>query len=185
MKMTWNCYLDEFGILSGIKSSTRWRSGYMRTCCRGHRPFSVVEGKGKDIVIEEQATQCLLALHTPKWKSITDQFILQRRTPTTKEESTRPSAQPLDDTPANIVQLGEDVGKHENIKEKTVELDQGQAGPDPGKKSTRKGQNQNKTKLNQEKTGSMEKPGDVKSQSQSRKQKREEIQTQGTNIDKS
>nr|GEV20054.1 hypothetical protein [Tanacetum cinerariifolium] len=29
--------------------------------------------------------------------------------------------------------LGEDVGKHENIKEKTVELDQGEARPDPGR----------------------------------------------------
>nr|GFD57701.1 hypothetical protein [Tanacetum cinerariifolium] len=45
----------------------------------------------------------LLALHTSKRIRITDQFILQRQTPTTKEASTGPSTQPLDDTSANIV----------------------------------------------------------------------------------
>nr|GEX03163.1 monodehydroascorbate reductase [Tanacetum cinerariifolium] len=98
------------------------------------RPLPVVKGKGKAI------------------------------TPTTEEASTGPSAQPLDDSSANIVrdslsppdaetgarsdktssggdtevlqiteQLGEYVGKQENIKERTVELDQGQAGPYPGR----------------------------------------------------
>nr|GEY63687.1 histone deacetylase 14 [Tanacetum cinerariifolium] len=77
--------------------------------------------------------------------------------------STGPSAQPLDDTSANIVrdspsppdaergarsdktssgadmevlqiteELAEDVGKHENIKEKTEVMDEDQARPDPG-----------------------------------------------------
>ncbi|GKB54236.1 hypothetical protein Tco_0904989 [Tanacetum coccineum] len=125
------------------------------------RPLPVVEGKGKAIVTKEQAAQSLLALHTPKRRSTTDQFILQRRTPTTEEASTGPSAQPLDDTSANIIrdspspadaetgarsdktssggdteivqiteELGEDVEKQENVEEKTVELDQGQAGSD-------------------------------------------------------
>ncbi|GKF46390.1 hypothetical protein Tco_0136192, partial [Tanacetum coccineum] len=67
------------------------------------RPLLVVEGKGKAIVTEEQAAQSLLALHTPKRRSITDQFILQRRTPTTDEASTGPSKQPLDDTSVNII----------------------------------------------------------------------------------
>ncbi|GJR13221.1 hypothetical protein Tco_0795873 [Tanacetum coccineum] len=67
------------------------------------RPLLVEEGKGKAIVTKEQAAQSLLALHTPKRRSTTDQFILQRRTPTTEEASTGPSAQPLDDTSANIV----------------------------------------------------------------------------------
>ncbi|GJX02340.1 retrovirus-related pol polyprotein from transposon TNT 1-94 [Tanacetum coccineum] len=83
--------------------------------------------------------------------------------PTTEEASTRPSAQPLDDTSANIVRnspssadaetgarsdktnsggdteilqitedLGENVDKLENVEEKTVELNQDQAGSDPG-----------------------------------------------------
>ncbi|GKC34238.1 hypothetical protein Tco_1046622 [Tanacetum coccineum] len=128
------------------------------------RPLLVVEGKGKAIVIEEQAGQSLLALHTPKRRSTTDQFIFQRRTPATKEASTGPSTQPQDDTSANIVcdspssadaetgagsdktnsggdtevlqitdELGEDVDEQANLEEKTVELDQDQAGSDPGK----------------------------------------------------
>ncbi|GJU17417.1 retrovirus-related pol polyprotein from transposon TNT 1-94 [Tanacetum coccineum] len=67
------------------------------------RPLLVAEGKGKAVVTEEQAAQSLLSLHTPKRRSTTDQFIFQRRTPATKEESIGPSAQPHDDTSANIV----------------------------------------------------------------------------------
>ncbi|GKE45029.1 hypothetical protein Tco_1472313 [Tanacetum coccineum] len=127
------------------------------------RPLPVVKGKGKAIVTEEQDTQSMLALHTPKRRSTTDQFIFQRRTPATKEASTGPSAQPQDGTSANIIRdspssanaeigarsdkensrgdteifqitkdLGEDVDKLENIEEKTMELDQDQAGSDPG-----------------------------------------------------
>nr|GEV10752.1 pre-mRNA splicing Prp18-interacting factor [Tanacetum cinerariifolium] len=58
------------------------------------------------------------------------------------------------------------------------------AKPPDGEKINKKRTKSEKTGPNQEKTGSVEKPGDVKSQSQSRKQKREEIQTQGTNIGK-
>ncbi|GJU31847.1 putative reverse transcriptase domain-containing protein [Tanacetum coccineum] len=128
------------------------------------RPLPVVEGKGKAIATEEQAAQLLLALHTPKRRSTTDQFIFQRRTPATKKASTGPSIQPQDDTSANIVrdspsptdaetgadtdktnsggdtkilqigeEQGEDVDNQVNLDEKTVELDQGQAGSDPGK----------------------------------------------------
>ncbi|GJX49487.1 putative reverse transcriptase domain-containing protein [Tanacetum coccineum] len=108
------------------------------------RPLPVVEGKGKAIATEEQATQSLLALHTPK-----------RR---------RPSAQPHDDTSANIVrdspspvdaeigadtdktnsggdteilqigeEQGDDVANMVNLEEKTAEIDEGQAGSDLGK----------------------------------------------------
>ncbi|GKC61939.1 hypothetical protein Tco_1089537 [Tanacetum coccineum] len=67
------------------------------------RPLLVVKGKGKAIVTEEQAAQSLLALHTPKRRSNTDQFIFQRRTPATEETSIIPSAQLQDDISANIV----------------------------------------------------------------------------------
>ncbi|GJU53679.1 copia protein [Tanacetum coccineum] len=67
------------------------------------RPLPVVEGKGKAIVTEEQVAQSLLALHTPKRRSTTDQFIFQRQTPATEEASTGPSTQPQDDTSVNIV----------------------------------------------------------------------------------
>ncbi|GJW42329.1 hypothetical protein Tco_0071128 [Tanacetum coccineum] len=67
------------------------------------RPLPVVEGKGKAIVTEEQAALSLLALHTPKRRSTTGQFIFQRRTPATEEALTGPSTQPQDDTSTNIV----------------------------------------------------------------------------------
>ncbi|GJR82649.1 hypothetical protein Tco_0153434 [Tanacetum coccineum] len=67
------------------------------------RPLPVVEGKGKATATKEQAAQSLLALHMPKKRSTTDQFIFQRRTPATEEASTGPSAQPQDDTSINTV----------------------------------------------------------------------------------
>ncbi|GKA55711.1 hypothetical protein Tco_0754783 [Tanacetum coccineum] len=67
------------------------------------RPLPVVEGKGKANVTEEQVAQSLLALHTPKRRSTTDQFIFQRRTPATKEATTGPSAQSQVDTSTNII----------------------------------------------------------------------------------
>ncbi|GJS79532.1 hypothetical protein Tco_0729413 [Tanacetum coccineum] len=128
------------------------------------RPLHAVEGKGKAIATDEQAVQSLLALHTPKRRSTIDQFIFQRRTPTTKEASTGPSAQPQDDASANIVRdspspadaetkantnnttstantevlyvedvQGEKILHTVVLEEKTVKLDEGQAGSDPGK----------------------------------------------------
>nr|GEU60303.1 hypothetical protein [Tanacetum cinerariifolium] len=106
------------------------------------RPLPVVEGKGKAITTKEQAAQSLLAPHTPKRRSTTDQFILQRQTPATEEASTRTSTQPQDDTSTNIVyetpssadaEIGEYVDNKVNLEERTAELDEGQAGSDPGK----------------------------------------------------
>ncbi|GJY93136.1 retrovirus-related pol polyprotein from transposon TNT 1-94 [Tanacetum coccineum] len=96
---------------------------------------------GKAIATEEKATQSLLALHTPKRRSTMDQFILQRRTLATEEASSGPSAQPQDDTSANIVRdspsLVDTKTRAESDKtnsgvEKTTEMDQDQAGSDPG-----------------------------------------------------
>ncbi|GKE72583.1 hypothetical protein Tco_1534624, partial [Tanacetum coccineum] len=119
-------------------------------------PLLVVEGKGKAIVTEEQAAQSLLALHTPKRRSTTDQFIFQRRTPSTEEASTGPSTQPQDDTSVNIVcnspsladaetgvksdktnsggQAGSDLGKTPESRPppEQVFMDEDQAGPDHG-----------------------------------------------------
>ncbi|GJX96537.1 hypothetical protein Tco_0352335 [Tanacetum coccineum] len=95
-------------------------------------------------------------------RSTTDQFIFHRRTPSTEEASTGPSAQPQDDTSAIIVcdspssanaetgadtdmtnsrgdteimqigeEQGDDVANVVNLEEKTVEIDEGQAGSDP------------------------------------------------------
>ncbi|GKA46559.1 hypothetical protein Tco_0739442 [Tanacetum coccineum] len=71
------------------------------------RPLPVVEGKGKAIATEEQAAQSLLALHMPK-KRIRD------------------SPSPAD------AETGADTDKT-NIREKTAEIDEGQAESDPGK----------------------------------------------------
>nr|GEU38054.1 copia protein [Tanacetum cinerariifolium] len=136
------------------------------TIIEATRPLPVVEGKGKAIITEEQAAHSLLALHTPKKRSTTDQFVLQRRTPVTEEASTGPSAQAQDDTSINIIrnspspanaetktgaasektnsggdteilpfdeEKGKDVDDQVNLEEKMDELDQGQAGLDPGK----------------------------------------------------
>ncbi|GKA81243.1 hypothetical protein Tco_0787935 [Tanacetum coccineum] len=106
------------------------------------RPLLVVKGKGKAIVTEKNKLQSLLALHTPKRRSTTDQFLFQRRTLATDEASTGPSAQPQDDTSANIVrdspspsnaETGADIDKTNIGEEKTDEIDEGQAGSDPGK----------------------------------------------------
>ncbi|GJX74817.1 hypothetical protein Tco_0313412 [Tanacetum coccineum] len=121
------------------------------------RPLPVVEGNGKAIVTEEQAAQSLLALHTPKRRSTIDQFIFQRRTPATEEVSTGPSAQPQDDTSANIIrdspsltnaetgaeldktisggdteilQIAEELGEDVD-KPEQVFMDENHAGPDP------------------------------------------------------
>nr|GEU89158.1 integrase, catalytic region, zinc finger, CCHC-type, peptidase aspartic, catalytic [Tanacetum cinerariifolium] len=128
------------------------------------QPLPVVEGKGKAIVTEEQAAHLLLALHMPKKRSTTYQFIFQSWTPAIEASSTRPSAQAQDDTSTNIVrnspsltdvetcaafektdsggdtkilqideEQGRDVDEQVNLKEKTNELDQGQARSDPGR----------------------------------------------------
>ncbi|GJZ48677.1 hypothetical protein Tco_0602509, partial [Tanacetum coccineum] len=82
------------------------------------QPLPVVKDKGKEIATEEQAAQSLLALHTPK----------RRSADTDKTNSGG-------DT--KILQIseeqGEDVDNQANLEEKTVELNQGQAGSDPGK----------------------------------------------------
>nr|GEY72356.1 integrase, catalytic region, zinc finger, CCHC-type, peptidase aspartic, catalytic [Tanacetum cinerariifolium] len=117
------------------------------------RPLLVVEGKGKAIATDEQAAQSLLALHIPKRRSTTDQFVFQRRTPATKEASTGTSGQPQYDTSVNIVcesssptdaKTDADTDKTNSggdteilkIDEKPLPeqefVEEDQAGPDPG-----------------------------------------------------
>nr|GEW54391.1 hypothetical protein [Tanacetum cinerariifolium] len=86
----------------------------------------VVEDKGKAIATKEQAAQSLLALHTPKRRRTTYQFILQRRNPTTKEASTGPSAQPQDDASANIVHVSSSPADAETC----ADLDKSTSGGD-------------------------------------------------------
>nr|GEX39335.1 hypothetical protein [Tanacetum cinerariifolium] len=100
------------------------------------RPLPVVEGKGKEIETEEQVAQSLLALHTPKIRSITYQLILQRQTPAIEEGSTRPSVQPQDDALTDIVheslspvdaEIGADSDKTTSRGDtKTLQIDEDQ-----------------------------------------------------------
>ncbi|GJS81089.1 retrovirus-related pol polyprotein from transposon TNT 1-94 [Tanacetum coccineum] len=96
------------------------------------------EGVGEEYDME-RAIQ--MSLESFQRRSTTNQFIFQRQTPATEEASTRPSAQPHDDTSTNIIcdspssvdaETGEDVDEKVNLKKKTVELDQDRAGSDPG-----------------------------------------------------
>ncbi|GKE61968.1 hypothetical protein Tco_1512335, partial [Tanacetum coccineum] len=95
------------------------------------RPLLVVEGKGKAIVTEEQAARSLLSLHTLKRRSSTDQFIFPRWTPATEEASTGPSAQPQDDTSANIVRDSPSPADAETRAESDKTNNGDQAGSDP------------------------------------------------------
>ncbi|GJX45772.1 hypothetical protein Tco_0262448 [Tanacetum coccineum] len=91
------------------------------------RTLLIVEGKDKAIVTEEQAAQSLLAQHTPKRRSTTDQFILQRA------ESDKTNSEGDTEILHIAEELGEDVTNQVNLEEKTAELDQDQAGSDLGK----------------------------------------------------
>nr|GEU49577.1 retrovirus-related Pol polyprotein from transposon TNT 1-94 [Tanacetum cinerariifolium] len=99
------------------------------------QPLPIVEGKGKAIITEEQAAHSLLALHTPKKRSNTNQFIFQRRTPVIEASSTRLSAQAQDDTSTNIVHNSPSPADTETCvaSEKTNNgvMDEDQARPDP------------------------------------------------------
>ncbi|GJU16040.1 hypothetical protein Tco_1144006 [Tanacetum coccineum] len=68
-------------------------------------------------------------------------FIFQRRIPVTEEAPTGPFSQPKDDTSANIVrdtpsptdtETGEEVSKMVTLEERTIDVDEGQAGSDRG-----------------------------------------------------
>ncbi|GJR69373.1 hypothetical protein Tco_0015438 [Tanacetum coccineum] len=95
------------------------------------RKLPEVEGKGKGIATDELAAQYLLDLHKPKRRSTTDQFIFQRRTLATLEESTGPSAQPQDDTSTNIARDTSSPADVETGADTNITTSQ--AGSDPGK----------------------------------------------------
>ncbi|GKB09880.1 hypothetical protein Tco_0843803 [Tanacetum coccineum] len=81
------------------------------------QPLPVVKDKGKEIATEEQAAQSLLALHTPK-----------RRSADTDKTNSGGDTKILQIDEEQV----EDVDNQANLEEKTIELDQGQAGSDPG-----------------------------------------------------
>ncbi|GKG50766.1 hypothetical protein Tco_0538890, partial [Tanacetum coccineum] len=58
-----------------------------------------------------------------KKKSILDQYILQRRTPVTQDAFTGPSAQPLDDTSANVVHDTSSPADSTNVAETYADVE--------------------------------------------------------------
>ncbi|GJX30577.1 hypothetical protein Tco_0238656 [Tanacetum coccineum] len=102
-----------------------------------------VQGKGKEKVSDEQVALDLLTLQTPKKKSPAEQYIFQRRTPTTTEPSGHA------ESPSLYAKLGLNDSEMEFDKEASPEInagtpdksqagpnldeqDKGQAGPNPG-----------------------------------------------------
>ncbi|GJZ74414.1 hypothetical protein Tco_0638560 [Tanacetum coccineum] len=81
------------------------------------QPLPEVPGKGKEKVGEEQAAQVLLNLQTPKKKSSAQQYILQRHTPVPHESAGQ-------ETSSLYAKRG--------LSGSDAELDEGQAGSDPG-----------------------------------------------------
>ncbi|GJZ01375.1 hypothetical protein Tco_0519336 [Tanacetum coccineum] len=105
---------------------------FRETDPRKLQPLLEDQGKGKEKVGEEQATQVLINLQTLKKKSHVEQYILQRRTPV----PTRPSVH--DDSSFLYAELGmsdSDMKSDEEVPPvvKSGAQDEGQAGPNPGK----------------------------------------------------
>ncbi|GJR71199.1 hypothetical protein Tco_0083564 [Tanacetum coccineum] len=87
-------------------------------------------GKGKEKVSDEQVALDLLTLQTPKKKSPAEQYIFQRRTPTTTEPSGHA------ESPSLYAELGLTDSETESDEEVSPEInagtqDEGQAGPNP------------------------------------------------------
>ncbi|GJR77007.1 hypothetical protein Tco_0089372, partial [Tanacetum coccineum] len=96
---------------------------------RKYQPLPEVPGKGKEKV-DEEAAHVLLNLQTPKKKSPAEQYIFQRRTPTT----TKPSG--LTESSSLYVELGltdSETYSDEEVSPKTIveAQEEGQAGPNP------------------------------------------------------
>ncbi|GJX09522.1 retrovirus-related pol polyprotein from transposon TNT 1-94 [Tanacetum coccineum] len=95
------------------------------------QPLPDVQGKGKEKVSDEQVALDLLTLQTPKKKSPAEQYIFQRRTPTTTEPSGHA------ESPSLYAELGLTNSETESDEEVSPEInagtqDEGQARPNPG-----------------------------------------------------
>ncbi|GKE72923.1 hypothetical protein Tco_1534964, partial [Tanacetum coccineum] len=95
------------------------------------QPPPEVPGKGKEKAGEEQATQVLLHLQTPKKKSPTEQYIFQRHTPVPSEPAGHEESSSLY---AELGLYGSDTESDEEMPSvvRSGTQDEGQAGPDPG-----------------------------------------------------
>ncbi|GJY94743.1 hypothetical protein Tco_0511104, partial [Tanacetum coccineum] len=88
-----------------------------------------VQGKGKEKVVDEQATHDLLTLQTSKKKSLVDQFIFQRRTPMPTKASGHAESPSLD---AELALTNSEMESDNEVpKINFRDQDEGQAGPNP------------------------------------------------------
>ncbi|GJZ62439.1 hypothetical protein Tco_0618576, partial [Tanacetum coccineum] len=120
------------------------RAIQMKPVAEAIRPLPVVEGKGKAIVTEEQAAQSLWTPTTeeastgPSVQPFDDTYAnIIRDSPSPADakigaRSDKTNSEGDTEIMQITEELGEDVEKQENVKEKTVELDLDQAGSDPG-----------------------------------------------------
>ncbi|GJX38880.1 retrovirus-related pol polyprotein from transposon TNT 1-94, partial [Tanacetum coccineum] len=138
---------DEYNLQIGIQMSLESLQALVEGVAI-HEPASgvtqrlpVVEGKGKGIAVDEQATQSILELQKPKKRSVRDQYIFQRRTPVPQDvpldTSTGPSVQPQDDTSANVVRdtpspTNAKTGVDTECSNSEAATEILEAGPDPG-----------------------------------------------------
>ncbi|GJX81917.1 hypothetical protein Tco_0331398 [Tanacetum coccineum] len=112
---------------------------------RRFQPLLEVQGKGKEKVIEEQAARDLLTFQTLKKQSPADQFIFQRRTPTTTKPSGNAESPSLDaelaiadsetESDEEVTPINkEKYASNKELTEINAEVqDEGQAGLDPSK----------------------------------------------------
>ncbi|GKB12654.1 hypothetical protein Tco_0846577 [Tanacetum coccineum] len=95
-----------------------------------YQPLPEVQGKGKEKVVDEQASHDLLTLQTPTKKSNVDQFIFQRHPPMPTEPTGHANSPSLD------TELALTDSETESDKEvpviNTGDQDEGQAGQNPG-----------------------------------------------------
>nr|GFB25794.1 histone deacetylase 14 [Tanacetum cinerariifolium] len=102
------------------------------------RPFPIVEGKDQ-FILQSRSLTTEDASTGPPVQPLNDTSAnIVRDSPSppnaeTGARSDKTSSGGDTEVLQNTKELVEDVGKQENIKEKTVELDQGQAGPDPSR----------------------------------------------------
>ncbi|GJY06200.1 copia protein, partial [Tanacetum coccineum] len=91
-----------------------------------YQPLPEVQEKGKEKVVDEQATHDLLTLQTPMKKSHVDQFIFQRRPSMHTEPTGQADSPSLDAGPNPGEQNKGQAGLNPGIQ------DEGQAGSNPG-----------------------------------------------------
>ncbi|GJZ92513.1 copia protein [Tanacetum coccineum] len=95
-----------------------------------YQPLPEVQGKGKEKVVDEQASHDLLTLQTPTKKSNVDQFIFQRHPPMPTEPTGHADSPFLD---TELALTNSETKSDEEVPViNTGDQDEGQAGPNPG-----------------------------------------------------